>query len=186
MRMSDNPSIRYQITPSSRPGFTRYSRLHEDHARNRTVLLAPERAYELDPISLEVLQNIDGATTINNLCQKLSEKFTAPLEIITRDVRQLLQGLSDKRLLQEGHNPLTKKTASGNKQNGAGYLPGPTGLLAELTHRCPLQCPYCSNPLELERVTSEMSAIEWAETFRQAASIGTLRSEEHTSELQSH
>ncbi len=27
----------------------------------------------------------------------------------------------------------------------------PVGLLAELTHRCPLQCPYCSNPLELER-----------------------------------
>jgi PqqA peptide cyclase len=27
----------------------------------------------------------------------------------------------------------------------------PVGLLAELTHRCPLQCSYCSNPLELER-----------------------------------
>jgi PqqA peptide cyclase len=24
----------------------------------------------------------------------------------------------------------------------------PQGLLAELTHRCPFQCPYCSNPLE--------------------------------------
>ena len=27
----------------------------------------------------------------------------------------------------------------------------PYALLAELTHRCPLRCPYCSNPLELER-----------------------------------
>ena len=27
----------------------------------------------------------------------------------------------------------------------------PIGLLAELTHRCPLQCPYCSNPVDLER-----------------------------------
>lgn len=175
MRMSNNPSIRYLITPLSRPGFTRYTRLHEDCARNRFVLLAPERAYELDPISLEVLQNIDGLTTINNICQNLSEKFTAPLEIITRDVLQLLQGLSDKRLLQEGRNPLNKKTASGKKRNGAGYLSGPTGLLAELTHRCPLQCPYCSNPLELERVSSEMSAEEWAETFKQAASIGALQ-----------
>ena len=33
----------------------------------------------------------------------------------------------------------------------------PVGLLAELTHRCPLQCPYCSNPLELERVNTELS-----------------------------
>ena len=30
-------------------------------------------------------------------------------------------------------------------------LPAPLGLLAELTHRCPLGCPYCSNPLALER-----------------------------------
>ena len=30
------------------------------------------------------------------------------------------------------------------------------GLLAELTHRCPLQCPYCSNPLELERANGEL------------------------------
>ena len=29
--------------------------------------------------------------------------------------------------------------------------PAPIGLLAELTHRCPLRCPYCSNPLGLER-----------------------------------
>ena len=28
----------------------------------------------------------------------------------------------------------------------------PIAMLAELTHRCPLQCPYCSNPLELEKV----------------------------------
>ena len=35
-------------------------------------------------------------------------------------------------------------------------VPAPIGLLAELTHRCPLQCPYCSNPLELERVGGEL------------------------------
>ena len=33
---------------------------------------------------------------------------------------------------------------------------GPAGLLAELTHRCPLQCPYCSNPLEMERAAAEI------------------------------
>ena len=32
----------------------------------------------------------------------------------------------------------------------------PMGLLAELTHRCPLQCPYCSNPLALEKPANEM------------------------------
>jgi PqqA peptide cyclase len=37
----------------------------------------------------------------------------------------------------------------------------PVGLLAELTHRCPLQCPYCSNPLELERVNRELPTEGW-------------------------
>ncbi len=48
-------------------------------------------------------------------------------------------------------------------------------MLAELTHRCPLQCPYCSNPLELERANVELSAAEWGETFRSAAAIGALQ-----------
>ena len=37
----------------------------------------------------------------------------------------------------------------------------PLALLAELTHRCPLRCPYCSNPLKLERATDELTEAEW-------------------------
>ena len=44
----------------------------------------------------------------------------------------------------------------------------PIGLLAELTHRCPLQCPYCSNPLELERANTELTTAEWQKVMRQA------------------
>ena len=40
--------------------------------------------------------------------------------------------------------------------------PVPVGLLAELTHRCPLGCPYCSNPLALEKVTDELDTATWA------------------------
>ncbi|MFZ0068692.1 MAG: pyrroloquinoline quinone biosynthesis protein PqqE, partial [Pseudolabrys sp.] len=39
--------------------------------------------------------------------------------------------------------------------NGAS-LPAPLGLLAELTHRCPLGCPYCSNPLALDKRDDEL------------------------------
>jgi len=39
--------------------------------------------------------------------------------------------------------------------NGAA-LPRPLGLLAELTHRCPLGCPYCSNPLALDPRADEL------------------------------
>jgi len=51
----------------------------------------------------------------------------------------------------------------------------PVGLLAELTHRCPLQCPYCSNPLELEGVKNELSTEEWCSVMRQAGEMGILQ-----------
>jgi PqqA peptide cyclase len=54
-------------------------------------------------------------------------------------------------------------------------IPAPLGLLAELTHRCPLGCPYCSNPLALEPRDNELSAAEWARVFKEAAALGVLQ-----------
>jgi pyrroloquinoline quinone biosynthesis protein E len=51
----------------------------------------------------------------------------------------------------------------------------PLGLLAELTHRCPLGCPYCSNPLALERREDELDAASWARVFGEAAGLGVLQ-----------
>ena len=53
--------------------------------------------------------------------------------------------------------------------------PGPIGLLAELTHRCPLGCPYCSNPLALEDRTEELDTPTWGRVFQQAAALGVLQ-----------
>jgi PqqA peptide cyclase len=51
----------------------------------------------------------------------------------------------------------------------------PLALLAELTHRCPLRCPYCSNPVELERASSELTEEEWRRVLREAAALGVLQ-----------
>ncbi len=51
----------------------------------------------------------------------------------------------------------------------------PLGLLAELTHRCPLRCPYCSNPLELEKRDTELSTDEWKRVLSEAAGLGVLQ-----------
>ncbi len=51
----------------------------------------------------------------------------------------------------------------------------PVAMLAELTHRCPLQCPYCSNPRELSRRSDELSTKEWIDIFAQAARLGVLQ-----------
>lgn len=54
-------------------------------------------------------------------------------------------------------------------------LSAPYALLAELTHRCPLACPYCSNPLELDRNRDELSTADWIDVFEQAADLGVLQ-----------
>ncbi|SNR68990.1 pyrroloquinoline quinone biosynthesis protein PqqE [Puniceibacterium sediminis] len=51
----------------------------------------------------------------------------------------------------------------------------PIAMLAELTHRCPLSCPYCSNPLELARIDQEIDTETWKSVFRQAADLGVLQ-----------
>ncbi|MEU0068863.1 pyrroloquinoline quinone biosynthesis protein PqqE [Streptomyces sp. NPDC006332] len=50
----------------------------------------------------------------------------------------------------------------------------PWALLAELTHACPLHCPYCSNPLELARRSNELSTEQWTDVLRQAAALGVV------------
>ena len=51
----------------------------------------------------------------------------------------------------------------------------PLGLLAELTHRCPLGCPYCSNPLALDARADELDTTTWLRVFREAAQLGVLQ-----------
>jgi PqqA peptide cyclase len=54
-------------------------------------------------------------------------------------------------------------------------LHNPLGLLAELTHRCPLGCPYCSNPIALDARDSELDTATWARVFKEAAGLGVLQ-----------
>jgi PqqA peptide cyclase len=51
----------------------------------------------------------------------------------------------------------------------------PFGLLAELTHRCPLHCGYCSNPLELNKRSEELDTAQWRDVFDQARALGVLQ-----------
>jgi pyrroloquinoline quinone biosynthesis protein E len=50
----------------------------------------------------------------------------------------------------------------------------PQALIAEITHRCPLHCVYCSNPLEMQAAGRELSTAQWAAIIRQAAALGCL------------
>src|SRR6202030_1637056 len=51
----------------------------------------------------------------------------------------------------------------------------PLALIAELTHRCPLHCVYCSNPTELTNRAEELPTETWSRVFHQAAQLGVLQ-----------
>src|SRR5829696_6741921 len=54
-------------------------------------------------------------------------------------------------------------------------LTSPFGLLAELTHRCPLACAYCSNPLNMADYTDELATDEWRRVLVEARDLGVLQ-----------
>ncbi len=51
----------------------------------------------------------------------------------------------------------------------------PLWLLAELTYRCPLQCPYCSNPVDIAKYNNELSTDDWIRVLRQARKMGATQ-----------
>lgn len=51
----------------------------------------------------------------------------------------------------------------------------PLWLLAELTYRCPLQCPYCSNPLDFAQTEKELTTEEWVQVLRQGREMGAAQ-----------
>ena len=50
--------------------------------------------------------------------------------------------------------------------------PNPLALIAEITHRCPLHCVYCSNPLQMIGAKAELSTQDWVRVFQEARGPG--------------
>lgn len=67
-------------------------------------------------------------------------------------------------------NPNPVAPINGNKQPGK-----PLWLLAELTYKCPLQCPYCSNPLDFADFSEELTTAEWISVFEQGREMGAVQ-----------
>ena len=85
-----------RLAPASVPRLARGVRLREDKARDRWVVLAPERAFVPDDQALAVLLLLDGARSVNDAVGALAERYAAPRETIAGDVLELLQDLADR------------------------------------------------------------------------------------------
>jgi pyrroloquinoline quinone biosynthesis protein D len=84
------------MTPRFAPGV----RLHEDKARARWIVMAPERMFIPDETALEVLRLVDGTRDEAAIVTLLAEKFAAPAEEIGADVAEMLRDLTAKGALQ--------------------------------------------------------------------------------------
>lgn len=89
-----------ETTSSAIPRFPRGVRLHFDEARNRWILLAPERVLEPDQVGLAILERIDGQASLREIVDRLAAVFDAPRERIATDVEAFLRDLADKGLLE--------------------------------------------------------------------------------------
>jgi PqqA peptide cyclase len=179
-----------QIFPRLRAGV----RLCHDEVRDQDALLHPEGVALINPTAAAVLAQVDGRTSLAGIAYALSQRFQGVRE---QDILGLLDRLAEARLVDlapsdpsslagaaqrpvTGHaNPVTR-TAPGDLRSSAAHTDGPSprlplGLLAELTHRCPLHCPYCSNPLELTAAARELPAATWLDILGQARGLGVLQ-----------
>ena len=89
-----------RILDSARPRLPRGVRLTHSEAQGGWVLLAPERVFKADNITVEILKRCTGDATLGAIVDDLAKTFAAPRERIHADVVKLLGGLADKRLLE--------------------------------------------------------------------------------------
>ena len=75
-------------------------RLTQSEAQGGWVLLAPERVFKVDNITVEILKRCTGTATLDAIVDDLAKTFAAPRERINTDVMNLLGALADKKLLE--------------------------------------------------------------------------------------
>lgn len=74
-------------------------RFREDKARGGFILVGPERIFNADDVSAEILKRIDGHTSLAEIVQQLTEVFAADADTIRPDVESFLQDLADKQMV---------------------------------------------------------------------------------------
>jgi pyrroloquinoline quinone biosynthesis protein E len=162
------------------PRLAARAKLQKDPATGRWVLLFPEGLLNLNESASAILGFCDGERNLSQLLEKMSIRFKTPISQLEGDVRELLQRLESKGLIEWGNPsiPSTKVEQISvfeplGLENPMEFRP--LGLLAELTYRCPLHCPYCSNPVKKGAGKGgELTGEKWKEVLSEARDLGVL------------
>ena len=88
------------VTGATVPKIPRGVRLHFDKVRGAYVLLAPERAFNVDGNAVMVLKLVDGLVSVSDIATRLATQFNADPAIVERDVTVMLRDLVSKRVVE--------------------------------------------------------------------------------------
>jgi pyrroloquinoline quinone biosynthesis protein E len=170
-----------------RPKLARKARVRPDPRDGVPVLLSPERGLRLNESAAAVVALCDGTRTRDEIVASLAAAHPAAVrDRIATDVDALLGDLNARALL-EGYEvaaapvaPRPEPQADSGLDRGlddaaSAPAPSPYTLVAELTHRCALACPYCSNPLALVPGHDELRTDEWTRVVDEAAALGVMQ-----------
>ena len=162
------------------PRLAARAKLQKDPATGGWVLLFPEGLLKLNESAAAILGLCDGERNLPQLLEKMSIRFKTPVPQLEGDVRDLLQRLESKGLIEWGKpSAFSAKVEQISVSEPLGLENPmefrPLGLLAELTYRCPLHCPYCSNPVEKGASKGgELTGEKWKAVFSEARDLGVL------------
>ncbi len=87
------------LSPDCKPHLPRGVRLRHDDTRQQWTLLAPERVLQLDPVAAEVLKRCTGEASLTAIVDDLAATFAADRARIDTDVRAMLAGLVEKKVV---------------------------------------------------------------------------------------
>jgi pyrroloquinoline quinone biosynthesis protein E len=167
--------------PTLAPG----TRLSRDPVGGDPVLLYPEGVLRLSATAAAILQLCDGCNSLTAIAATLADRHGEDAGVVARDATECLGRLHALGLVALGGAPAAEvipheAAGAGESQGeddgalGAGSLPRPLALLAELTYRCPLHCPYCSNPTTYPPQRDVLGTAEWQRVLAEAAEMGVL------------
>jgi pyrroloquinoline quinone biosynthesis protein E len=163
-----------------KPRLARGVRVRPDPRDGAPVLLSPERGLRLSPTAAAIVALCDGARDLEAIAAALAAQYRADRTRIEGDVRGLLVALRARGVIDGADDlasvtPAASAPSSLQERAASSATAAPYTLVAELTHRCALACPYCSNPRALVRGPDELSTAEWLSVIDDAADLGVMQ-----------
>ena len=156
--------------PGDRPKLAAKARLRWDRHARRWMLLYPERGLALNATSHTIVEMCDGGRTVAEIAGEIRSRFSEVPDDADEMVGRFLGSLAARGLVTGV--PADDDAPAAPHADDA---PRPYTLIAELSYKCPLQCLYCSNPLDLQSYTHELATEDWTRILGQAEQAGVVQ-----------